>query len=74
MVRAKRLIICPPMQLFKGQKIHPSECHSHAYSDDMRDCAVQNQLNVTDQDTATLQLQVDKKYPSTSTIDRWMAR
>ena len=40
----------------------------------MRECAIQNRLNGTDQDAATLQLQIDKKYPSTSTIDRWMAR
>ena len=73
MARTKRLIIRPPSQVFKRQKIHPSECRSYAYSDDMRECAIQNRLNGTDQDAATLQLQIDKKYPSTSSIDRWMA-
>ena len=64
----------PPLQVFRHDIPHPSECRGFAYSQDMRELAVQNRLNGTDEDPAIRFLQDQHKYPHPITVDRMVER
>ena len=68
--------IRPPTRVFKQQKIHPSECRSFAYSQEMREQAIDNRLHGEDDiDNPTIVRQRNEGlYPSEQTVDRWMGR
>ena len=64
----------PPTRVFKKAKVHPSEKRGYAYSQDIRELAIENRQNGNDNDAGIVQLRGAKKYPSTRTVNRWMTR
>ena len=64
----------PPLQVFRLDIPHPSECRGFAYLQDMRELAVQNRLNGTDEDPAIRLLQDQHKYPHPISVDRFFER
>ena len=68
--------IQPPTRIFHLSYVHPSQCRSFAYSQDMRVMAVTNGLNGDNgpENQHINNLQNLGQYPSIRIVDRWVQR
>ena len=68
----RSIIIRPPLKLSVPAQRHPSDCHGQAWSQEMRLLAVQRDADGMPRSTVEIQqLQLEGKYPSNRSIDRW---
>jgi len=63
-------LIRPPLQTFTNNIPHPSLCRGNAFSQDMRQLVVQNELNGNNDNILIRQLQQQHKYPHPDTVRR----
>ena len=66
--------IRPPLQVFTLEAPHPSQRRGNAYPAEVRQMAVQNQLNGHAESPAITLLQQQHQYPHPSSVARFIAR
>ena len=68
--------IRPPARIFEEAAIHPSECRSFRYSQEMRSQAIHNRITGADgpRNLNIANLRQNRLYPSEWSVDQWTQR